>query len=216
MNAGEDQVEAQQAALTAVLGSLAPGGILLGCRRICPGDQALLLPEEALSLTVSYDAARDASGAARHVARQLVATLERGRKPIVRSAAGAPLWPAGLVGSLAHDDHFAVAAVARVSSFSALGIDVEPAEPLPADVASIVRMAGDVTDGVEESLASRALFSAKEAVYKAVFPRDGIILGYEDIAINLSEGRGTTRTGRSLWLVFVTTPCIVVVAYEPA
>ena len=36
------------------------------------------------------------------------------------------------------------------------------------------------------------------------------------IVINLAEGRGTTRTGRSLRLVFVTVPRIVVVAYEPA
>ena len=212
----EEVAQDDERVLAQALGSLAPAGILLGCRRICPGDQALLLPEEALSVTVTRDAARDASGAARQVARRLVATLEQGRKPIVRSAAGAPLWPAGLVGSLAHDDHFAVAAVARADCFSALGIDVEPAEPLPDDVASIVRMSGDVTEGIEESLAARALYSAKEAVYKAVFPRDGIILGYEDIVINLAEGRGTTRTGRCVRLVFVTAPRIVVVAYESA
>ena len=31
--------------------------------------------------------------------------------PILRSTFGAPIWPAGIVGSMAHDDRIAVAAV---------------------------------------------------------------------------------------------------------
>ena len=47
---------------------------------------------------------------------------------VTKAPSGAPLWPRGIVGSLAHDRAVAVAAVARAADISCLGIDIEPAE----------------------------------------------------------------------------------------
>lgn len=216
MQADEHGLTGKEQALACAVANETPEGIATGCRAIRAGDWRLLLPSEARSILAMRDHMRDASGAAREVARDLIGALGGTAVPILRSASGAPVFPPGFVGSLAHDDEFAVAAVAKSTDYAALGIDVEPAEPLPIDVASIVRIAGDVTDGIDESLSARLLFSAKEAVYKAVFPRDRVILGYEDIVIDLAERSGGTRNGRSLKLVFIRSPRIVVLAYEPA
>ncbi|MET3614879.1 4'-phosphopantetheinyl transferase EntD [Rhizobium aquaticum] len=206
---------AEERALDEVLAAILPPGIHADCRVIRDGDQALLLPDEAASITSKRNPMRDASGAARHVARGLLNQAGLAVAPLMKSPDGAPVWPLGVVGSMAHDDDFAVAAVASAASFSGLGIDVEPGEPLAEDVAAIVRMPGDVLDGVEERLASRLLFAAKEAVYKAVFPRDNVILDFEDVVIDFTRGEGRTRTGRNVKLVYILKPRIVVLAFEP-
>jgi 4'-phosphopantetheinyl transferase EntD/RimJ/RimL family protein N-acetyltransferase len=200
--------------LTSAIAKILPAGVFAGCRTILPGDRSLLLPVESVSLTLSRDSMRDASGAARHVARGLMVSAGLQAVAVPRGDQAAPVWPAGLVGSMAHDDAFAVAAIARPADYAALGIDVEPAEPLPDDVAQIVRIAGDVTDGIDETIAARLLFSAKEAVYKAVFPGDRIVLGYEDIFIDFPARLGRTGKGRSLQLAWITAPRILVLAYE--
>jgi len=207
---------ADERALDDALAAILPPGVHAACRAIRGGEQALLLPEEAASLTSQKDRMRDASGAARHAARGLMVQAGLDVAPVRKTASGAPVWPPGVVGSMAHDDEFAVAAVASAGAFGGLGLDIEPAEPLPEDVAAIVRMPGDILDGVEEKLASRLLFAAKEAVYKAIFPRDELILGFEDAVIDFTRGQGRTRTGRSVRLVYTLTPRIVVLAFEPA
>lgn len=189
--------------------AMAPPGITIACRSIRLGDESLLLLEEARSIPVRQPAARRASGAARAAARTLFS--EHGLA-IPRAASGAPLWPPGFRGSLAHDETMAVAALATEPEIASLGIDVEPTEPLPAEIAALVRLPADDTDGIDPSLADRLLFSAKEAVYKASFPLDREILGYEHIVIDLPNSRGITSLGRKARLHWCLAPRIVVLA----
>jgi len=97
---------------------------------IPPGDEYALFEAEVEAFRKSPLNLRRQSGAARIAAREIVRALGRGDVAIPRSASGAPLWPQGLVGSLAHDDTVALAAVASAREFAGLGIDVEPALPL--------------------------------------------------------------------------------------
>jgi len=131
---------------------------------------------------------------------------------IGRSPAGAPLWPDGFAGSLAHDDEMAVAAIARTADIPSLGIDVEPAEPLPDEIAPLVVMPADVLAGVDPRLATRLLFSAKEAVYKAAYPLDGKVLGYEDISVDIARGEALVANGRRMQLSACLLPRIVILA----
>jgi 4'-phosphopantetheinyl transferase EntD len=194
------------------MAALAPHGVLVGCRAIGPGDENLLLAEERRVVTTHNLAARRSSGAARHLARALLATHGYPTGPIGRSAHGAPLWAEGVVGSLAHDDMVAVAAVARATDWRALGIDVEPAEPLPADLGQLVMTAEDVPDAIGDVLTGRMIFAAKEAVYKAVHLLDGAILNYDDITIDLPARDARTSTGHVATLFVCTHPRIAVLA----
>lgn len=203
---------AAETALLAQMNRLAPPAVRLGCRLIRDGDEALLLPEEAAALPARRLAARRASGAARALVRGLLAAEGMTCVAIGRGPAGDPLWPAGFAGSLAHDDEMAVAAFARKVDIPSLGIDVEPAEPLPDEIAALAVMPGDVLAGVDPRLAARLLFSAKEAVYKAAYPLDGEILGYEHIGVDLARGEAMTESGRRMRLSFCLLPRIVVLA----
>jgi 4'-phosphopantetheinyl transferase EntD len=196
------------APLSAALGPL---GVLVGVRRIRPGDEAAFAdPGSARSGNL---ARRRASGAARIVARDLLRELGADpAAPLLRLPSGAPAWPEGVIGSLAHDDDFAVAAVARRGLIIGLGVDVEPAEPLPADLVDLVLNFAERREAKGDGVTQRLVFVAKEAVYKAVHPLDGTPLEYADIEIALGDGRATLKDGRRLQLVTLAGERLVTVA----
>lgn len=210
----ETSALAAEAALSIAMAEMAPPGVALACRLIRPGDENRLLPEESRSISARQPAARRASGAARSAARTLFSSRGITGAVIPRAASGEPLWPAGFSGSLAHDEQMAVAALS--AGIAAIGIDVEPAEPLPPEIAAVVRTPGDVTGGIDPTLADRLLFSAKEAVYKASFPLDRQILGYEHIAVDLANAKGVTSLGRRARLSWCLAPRVVVLAIGEA
>ena len=106
----------------------------------------------------------------------------------------------------------AVAAVVSGPANLSLGIDVEPAEPLPDDAVPLVMTAGDELGTASRHLAGRILFAAKEAIYKAVYPLDGIILNHDDVVVSLAASCGRTRAGPVVRLYWCISPRIVVLA----
>jgi 4'-phosphopantetheinyl transferase EntD len=101
------------------------------------------------------------------------------RTPIGAGADHAPLWPAGLVGSITHCDGYRAAAVARRSEIGSIGIDAEVDRPLPAGVGDVVLRPGEhpqpdhVSPSDHEGHRDRLLFSCKEATCKAWYPLTG-------------------------------------------
>jgi 4'-phosphopantetheinyl transferase EntD len=192
---------------------LAATGIVVGNRLISDGDEFALLPEEADAFASSVVKRRRASGAARIVARELLAKLGCPfLTALPKSTSGAPIWPQGIVGSLAHDSRFAIAAVGRRRDVAALGIDIEPAERLPFEL--------DLIATTQERLRmssyryiGRLLFTAKEAVYKAVHPLDNVFLEHHDIEIDFDARKASVRGRRVLDLRFCISTSLVAIAF---
>jgi len=179
--------------------SLQRHGVLIGARRIRAGDEAAA-PRPAREGAAVLERQR-ASGAARIIARQSLAELGAGADaPLTRAPSGAPRWPPGIVGSLAHDEEFAVAAVARGGVLVGVGVDVEPAEPLPADLVALVLLPAERRETGEDGVRQRLVFACKEAVYKAIQPIDGSALEYSDIEVRLGEQAARLKDGRRLRL----------------
>ncbi|MBZ8178015.1 4'-phosphopantetheinyl transferase superfamily protein [Corynebacterium poyangense] len=112
--------------------------------------------------------------------------------PILRGHRGMPLWPDTVCGSITHTGGFRAAAVAPQLFVRSLGIDVEPAEPLPDGVLSGIARAGEYRqlDSLRKqgiACADRLLFCAKEATYKTWFPLTHRWLGFEQAEIDLRE-----------------------------
>ncbi len=212
MTNDEASAQAAEASLSIAMTTMVPSGIAVACRYIRSADEALLLPDEAASIPARQPSTRRASGAARYAARQLFHAYGMPAPAIVRAASGEPLWPNGFHGSLAHDEAMAIATITDQPGIAALGIDIEPADALPSDIATLVRLPADDTDRIDAGLADRLLFSAKEAVYKASFSLDREILGYEHIVVDFPNGRGLTVHGRQARLYWCVAPRIVVLA----
>ncbi len=108
--------------------------------------------------------------------------------PVLRADDGAPRWPAGMVGSIAHSAAFAIAIVAPASTALALGVDVEPDSLLPADAEAVVLSPQDhaalaTAFGAAAAAHARLVFSAKECVHKALHPLCGAWLEFDAVAI---------------------------------
>ena len=191
--------------LQRAIDALAVPGLLIGHRIISQGDELALLHEEMASLSFSTMERRRASGAARHVARELMNSMGFADLPILRSTFGAPIWPAGLVGSIAHDNRIAVAAVGLQRDLVAVGIDIEPVAPLPPDMLELIATPQERRAITDNPLGTKLLFVIKEAVYKAAYPLDHKFLDFHDIDVDLAGRLATTKAGRTLalhWCIF--------------
>jgi 4'-phosphopantetheinyl transferase EntD len=202
-------------ALQSAIDALSVTGVMIGHRLISPGDEHALAPDEIRGIASSVVGRRRASGAARIVARELLGRLGLGECRLPRASCGAPIWPAGVVGSLAHDRRVAVAAVATSRAIGALGIDVEPAEALPDDLLDIVATPAERLKIGGDPLAGRLLFAAKEAVYKAVYPLDRTFLEHHDVQVDFANRRGIVRNGRAVELRYCMSTHLIVLAFLP-
>ena len=101
----------------------------------------------------------------------------------------APIWPDGVVGSITHTGDFAAAAVAWAADIAALGIDSEQIiDPAAArDIADIC-MVDEATlfkaaHGRSFCEFCTLVFSAKESVFKCLFPLTRKFLEFSDVRI---------------------------------
>jgi 4'-phosphopantetheinyl transferase EntD len=184
-------------------------------RLIADGDELALLPAEVAAFAGSVLKVRRASGAARIVARMLLSRFGREPSAIPKSTAGMPVWPEGIVGSLAHDSKIAVAAMAAQHEFQSVGIDIEPAQPLALDLLSIVATVKERDRIEDDPFRGRLLFSVKEAIYKAVYPLDRIFLDHHDVEVSLADGTAVVRNGRVVRFRHCTAAHIVALAFVP-
>jgi enterobactin synthetase component D len=108
-----------------------------------------------------------------------------------------PIWPIGIIGSITHNSNKAVCVVTPDNSNSCIGIDLE--SHLSIEVSSLVgtsvysRNELDVLTelGISENIAATLIFSAKESLFKALFPKVQAYFGFECANIesaNLEKG----------------------------
>lgn len=192
---------------------IAEPGIFIGHRVISANDALALFPDEARLFEKSSLAARRQSGAARAAARGLLSRLGHDGAAILKSPSGAPIWPAGIVGSLAHDARLAIAAIALAREFAGVGIDIEPDEDLPADLVDLVATPTEKARYGPAFLRNRALFVAKEAVYKAVYPMDGVFLDFQDIEVDFQRRIAVLRNGRAVSVRVETSSHVIALAF---
>lgn len=185
-------------ALQAAIEALALPGISIDHRLIEQGDDQALLAGEREPFEASVMKVRRASGAARTVARELLRAFGHVSPVIPKAASGMPVWPAGVVGSLAHDFEVAVAAVAANRDFQSLGIDIEPEAPLDPDLLDLVATSRERQQIDFDLGRARLLFVIKEAVYKAVFPLTGEFLEHHDVEVNVATKTASVRGGRTV------------------
>lgn len=170
----------------------------IAMRRIREADELALLAEERAQLQGSVKSVRCASAAARIAARGLLQGMGGQACALPRKPDRSPHWPAGFVGSLAHDPQYALAAIGRSSRFASIGVDIEPASAVPEELLEMIVTPRERSILAGDLIAARLLFCVKEAVFKACFPLDGAYLGNSQIEVDLKAGEAATATGRHL------------------
>jgi 4'-phosphopantetheinyl transferase EntD len=161
---------------------------------VTPG--AGLYPEEAASVAQAVDSRRKQFTAGRVLARDAWQRLGVPAQPLLNDAQRVPRWPAGVVGTITHTHGWCAAAVARSDDFAALGADVEAATPLEQNLWERICRPAErrlLEDSPElGGVLGKAYFSAKESIYKALYPSVRVFLDFQSMQIALeplAEGR---------------------------
>lgn len=128
--------------------------------------------------------------AGRLLYKQLLQQTGQAYQPLLSSDCGAPLWPTGLTGSISHTDGIAICCLCPLTDYRSVGIDVENhlTAQTCTDIEQMILQPNEkqYLQQWPESDYTRLVslvFSAKESLYKALFPDVGRFFGFEDAAI---------------------------------
>jgi 4'-phosphopantetheinyl transferase EntD len=108
-----------------------------------------------------------------------------------------PTWPQAVAGSITHCSSLCAVAVVSAAHADGIGLDVEPAVPLPEHllpqiVSDDERIRIDALPSALRPLGGLLVFSIKEAVYKAVYPRCRVYLDFHQVEVAFDGDDGFT------------------------
>ncbi|MFG1897532.1 4'-phosphopantetheinyl transferase [Micromonospora zamorensis] len=154
-----------------------------------------LLPAEQACLSErAVQTRRRDFAAGRACARRAMTGLGLPPTAVPAAPDRAPVWPAGVVGTITHTTGYCAAAAALTTDVRSVGMDAEQhheVDPgvrrmvlLPEEEALCARLPGGISWPV-------VLFSAKETVYKVWHPVVGTWLGFRDAQLDVDPDAGT-------------------------
>ncbi len=173
--------------------AILPAGVAVAEARDDEGESDLFPAEEAL-VARAVEKRRREFATGRACAHRALEGLGIAAVAVPAGERGEPVWPPGVVASIAHCRGYRGCAAARAGDLTTIGIDAEPHAALPEG------LIGDVARPEERGrlaeLAAtepavhwdRLLFSAKESVYKAWYPLARRWLGFEDAVLTIDSG----------------------------
>jgi 4'-phosphopantetheinyl transferase EntD len=190
---------------------LFPAGVVVRGLELAPPSEEGLRGFAGIAIPASLEKAilkrRVDFAAGRWVAREALraCAAEVAEAPIPIGSNRAPVWPPGVVGSIAHTAGYALAAAARAEVARAIGIDVEG---WMRDGARD-RVGDHITHGDElDTLVARSgwseaevltlVFSAKESLYKCLYSEVERWFGFHDARIEEIDGAAGTFVARLL------------------
>jgi 4'-phosphopantetheinyl transferase EntD len=184
-----------------LLQAVVPDGVA-AARADAAAGAVPLPPDEAACVRNAAPKRRQEFAAGRQAAREALRRLgHAGAVTLPADARRRPVWPLGIVGSIAHTAGCCAAIVAYRERYAGLGLDVEPNAPLEPTLLPRIGAPGEF-DAARAAVGStiaacRLVFSAKEAVYKAFNPLWDVFLDFHEVALEWgtdpTPGTGTFR-----------------------
>lgn len=172
--------------------------------RLASGEPAAssVLPEELLlAADFSSSDARRHFLLGRLAARECLRLLGHENFPLLRVPnERRPLWPSGIIGSIAHTSGQAVCAAGRAADFAAIGVDLETSGRVRLEAAPKLLTPSEFArlENAPNQLALlTSIFAAKEALFKALNPLTGAFFGFQDAEINWDQD---LRAGKAVLL----------------
>ncbi len=152
-----------------------------------PPQDVSLFPEESAIIRNAVEKRRRDFQAGRACARLALAALGVHDVAIPSGPRREPLWPPGIVGSITHCPGYVAAAVTHREHLLALGIDAEDWGAAGSDVEPFICTAAEL-DRYRDSeypYWRTLVFSAKESVFKALYPLRHFELEFPDVEVAL-------------------------------
>jgi 4'-phosphopantetheinyl transferase EntD len=127
--------------------------------------------------------------AGRRCAAELLAELGSTALCVGVNEDRSPSWPPGYVGSITHTDRLACVAVSPITNMRAIGIDVEERMSIESaqEIESLCMLSSEVrlsaAVGDDRALLVTLCFSAKEALFKCLYPVVKSLFGFDEVEI---------------------------------
>jgi 4'-phosphopantetheinyl transferase EntD len=121
-----------------------------------------------------------------------------------RGPNGQRVWPSGYAGSLTHKGAVVLGALVEQCDAQSIGIDLELNKDEGDGLSHILRD-GEVPPTADNETAALAMFSVKEAVYKAHYPLKQLDMNFDDVSLHwddssISADQGVARCSSSMEL----------------
>ncbi|MFN4155680.1 MAG: 4'-phosphopantetheinyl transferase [Paracoccaceae bacterium] len=171
------------AGLLAALRGVAPAGAGVGWAD--PRVAYPLMPGEVLPGAVPARLREFAAG--RAAARDALAGIGVAAGVIPKGGDRAPVWPGGVVGSITHTRTACLAVVMPAASCWGIGIDLEIDSPLEPELWEMI-LRPEERAGMTGAQA-KAVFSAKEAAYKAQYAVSRTLYGFDGMRVEMEGDR---------------------------
>jgi 4'-phosphopantetheinyl transferase EntD len=157
-------------------------------RQMAPG--AGLFAEEGAAVANAVLSRRQQFTAGRCLARDAWQRFGVAPVALLNDEQRVPIWPAEVVGTITHTSTWCGAAVALKHTVAGLGADVETATPLELGLWDRVcrpeeRAFLHAQPAPLGGLLAKAVFSAKESIYKALYPSVRVFLDFQGMLIAL-------------------------------
>jgi len=170
-------------ALIARLDARLPPGLVLLASPVRDGDDHLY-PVERARIARAVDSRRREFATGRALARQALGRLGIAPVAITVGDGSEPVWPSGVVGSITHSGGFCAVLVGRSGDYRGVGIDIELSRTPAHDIARLVVNAAEPAE-FHHPPWLQTVFSAKESVYKCVYPRHRAFIDFLDVTVSL-------------------------------
>jgi 4'-phosphopantetheinyl transferase EntD len=169
--------------IEAALAAMTPRTVRVGWRRIQANDLTSMHATERAHVAHAVDKRQREYASGRALLRSLIGRPVSIPSQPDRTAS----FPAGVRGSLAHDNELVVAAISDDPSVIAVGIDVEPLTTLSDEIAR------QILRSDEADLDALQAFTLKEAAYKAWSVLGGQMLDHHDVRLTVDDLRFTAE-----------------------
>ena len=138
--------------------------------------------------------------AGRFVAKQILLTaFQQEIAPTIHiNKHRSPVWPKGFMGSLTHNPSIALCAMSKRADIQYIGVDIESilteqkALEVSPQIHSNAELSLLVSVGLSPNLATTLIFSAKESLFKAIYPFVGEYFGFECAEVISVDSAGLT------------------------
>lgn len=155
-----------------------------------------LYPEEEALVRRAVLKRRIEFSAGRHCARLAMVHIGHPETALSSGYDRAPIWPPGLIGSIAHDADYCAAVVTSTRYFQSIGIDLESIDAVPIELRDQVLRTDEISkldwlvrpNGADWLTLS---FCLKEAAYKAFYPRFRRILDFKEMTLEVDIDNAT-------------------------
>jgi 4'-phosphopantetheinyl transferase EntD len=181
----------------AALQSVLPGGCGVACWistwPVPPGPEI-----ETQAVKAAVESRKKEFAMGRAAAREALRKIGHPPVAIPVGEGRAPVWPAGIVGSIAHKEGIAVAVAARAADLVGLGVDIEETGAVTEDLWPDLLDPGEraflhsLPPGDRTRFAT-AMFAAKEAFYKFQFPLTKEWVGFLDVELTIGADLAKCR-----------------------